>query len=131
MKKKSNLANTVILIAIFVGVFLYNMVNPRDMVTFQVDESNLTLGGYEDIVYTIPLDTILGFTFVEEAQYPEETKSVLHGTYHNDQWGEHILYVNGKVSSCIVIESEHATYVFNYENESTTRSLYEALLELL
>lgn len=131
MKKNSNIANTIILVVIFAGVFLYNMVNPSNMVTIQVEDTDLVLGGYEDITYSIPLDTINSFTYVEETEYPEETKSILHGTYSNEQWGEYILYVNGKVPSCIVAETKSGTYVFNYENESTTKSLYEALEELL
>lgn len=131
MKKNSNIANTIILVVIFVGVFLYNMINPSNVVTIQVEDTDLVLGGYEDITYSIPLDTINRFTYVEEVEYPEETKSILHGTYSSEQWGEYILYVNGKVSSCIVAETENGTYVFNYENESTTKSLCEALEELL
>lgn len=131
MKKNSNIANTIILVVIFVGVFLYNMINPKDMVKIQVEGTDLILSGYEDIAYTIPLDTVDSFTYVEEMEYPEESKSVLHGTYSNEQWGEYILYVNGKVSSCIVAKTDGGTYVFNYESANTTKSLHEALLELL
>ncbi len=130
-EKKNNTANTIIIVLIFVGVFLYNVINPSNTVTIQVEDTDLILGGYEDITYRIPLDTIESFTYVEEMEYPEETKSVLYGAYSNEQWGEYILYVNGKVPSCIVAETENGTYVFNYENESTTESLCEALLELL
>lgn len=130
-QKKSNTANTIIIVLIFVGVFLYNIINPSDMVKIQVEDTDLILGGYEDITYSIPLDTIDSLTYQEEVEYPEETKSILCGAYSNEQWGEYILYVNGKVSACIVMETESGTYVFNYENASTTKALYDALLELL
>lgn len=130
-QKKGNKANTIILVLIFVGVFLYNVVNPREMVTIQVEDTALILGGYEDITYEIPLDAINELSYVEEAEYPEESKSILHGTYSNERWGEYILCVNGKVPACIVMETERGTYVFNYDNENTTKALYEALLELL
>lgn len=127
----SNKANTIVIVLLFVGVFLYNMINPSDRVEVTVDDTDLILGGYEEITYRIPLDTIDSFTYVEEMEYPEESKSILCGTYSNEQWGQYILYVNGKVPACVVAEAESGTYMFNYESESTTKSLYEALLELL
>lgn len=128
--KQNSVANTIIIVVIFVGVFLYNMINPQNTVAVTVDDANLVLSGYEEITYRIPLDTIESFTYVEEMEYPEESKSIIYGTYSNEQWGEYILYVNGKVSSCIVADTQSGTYVFNYENASTTKSLYDALLAL-
>lgn len=130
-RKNSNLVNMAIIVAIFVGVMIYNAVNPTQVVTIDVDETEIVLAGYEDVEYHIPLDRVERFTYVEDMEYPVETKGILCGTYHNEQWGDYVLYVNGKVSACIAAETENGVYVFNYENAATTQSLHEALVKLL
>lgn len=129
--KKSNIANTIIVIVIFVGAFLSNIINPKDTVAVYVEEDILVIEGVEDVSYRVPLDTIDSFTYVEEMQYPEDSKSIICGTYTNEQWGEYTLCVNGKVAACVVAEAENGTYMFNYEDASTTKSLCQALQELL
>lgn len=130
-RKNNNVANLAIVVAIFVGVIIYNMVNPAQVVEIDVDETEIVLSGYEDAQYHIPLASVERFTYVEDMEYPEETKGVLCGTYHNEQWGDYVLYVNGKVSACIAAETENGVYVFNYENAATTQSLHEALEKLI
>ena len=131
METKKNIANTVILIVIFAGVFLYNIINPSDMVEVYVESDVLVIAGLENVTYRIPVDTVDRFYYLEEMEYPEEAKSILCGTYSNETLGEYVLYVNGKIDACIVAETENGTYVFNYENASTTKSLCEALEELI
>lgn len=128
-RKNSNRANILILVVIFVGVFLYNVINPGNSVEFQIDGEDIVLSGYEDVVYRFPLDSVESFTYVEEMEYPEGEK-VICGTYSSEQWGEYILYAYRKVDSCIVAQTESGVYLFNFESNDTTQSLYEALLKL-
>lgn len=130
-KTKSNRISTLIIVAIFVGVFLYNVFNPAGRVLLQVESDEIVLSGYEDVAYHIPLDSVESFTYMEDVEYPVETKKLICGTYSNEQWGDYVLYVSGRVSSCIVADTQNGVYVFNYESDATTKSLHEALVKLL
>lgn len=132
MKEKINRkANWLLIIAIFVVVSVVSIVNPADSVVAFVDENHLVLDGCDDIQYYIPMDTIEQIVLVEDAEYAADGRGVVCGKYTNETWGEHILYANMKIDTCIVLKCTNGIYVFNIENKDTTKAFYEAFLEIL
>lgn len=130
-EKRNRWANWLIVAAIFVVVTLASILNPSDTVRASVKDDNLVLEGCKNVQYFIPLSTIDRVTCVEDPVYAADSKGVVCGTYTNDAWGEHILYVDTGIDACIVVESANGTYVFNVESEDTTKVFCEAFLEIL
>lgn len=130
-EKRSRCANWLIVAAIFVIVTVAGFLKPSDTVMASVKDDYLVLEGCKDVQYFIPMSTIERMTYKEDPMYAADIKGVVCGTYTSDDWGEHILYVDTGIDACIVVESTNGTYVFNVENEDTTKAFYEAFLEIL
>lgn len=129
-KRKTNILLALLIIVV---VLVMTVINPPDSVYFQLVEDVICVDGPEEFRYEFPLAEVEQMTLEEDPVYGDGTKAkgVVWGEYTNDRWGEHTQCVYAKVPVCIVVTGQGETFVFNVENEETTRSLHEALLEYM
>lgn len=56
-----------------------------------------------------------------------DSGSAYYGTWENDLWGTYSLCVTQSIGNCIVMQTDDATLVFNYESEEITSALLEEI----
>ncbi len=132
----SSMQNIIVIVLIIVVFTVYYMFFDSTA-SFTMDDNNeaFTLYGTEDTTSTILFDDILSLDLVEDPDYGEPidggTKSNNnYGTWESDTLGIYESYVKTSISDCIVVSDQEKTVVFNYENQTSTKNLYESMVEV-
>lgn len=134
-KRKINLILTIILFAI---IFLFLWKDDSKSVLLDFQDTALTLNAPADDAFsvTIPYAGIQSVDLISELAFGRCTDGVdledrKNGSWENSAYGDYTLCVYANVPVYIVLHTAQGVTVFNYESESTTQQLYEALLPYL
>ena len=107
---------------------------PKANVSCAAEDGQLLVTGRSGYELTIVYDTLVSVEYFDEMEYGTmiegtDDKYEKSGLWENDELGQYLMCTSAKVDSCIVIETEEQVMVINYASETSTSSLYEALLE--
>lgn len=132
-EKQKKWVNGLLIVGIFLVVTIFYVMNPSDRVTLRVEDGILSVEGAQDYSFRMPLEQIGRLELEEDAVYPDTgmDSDVLCGSFSDGTRGKYELCVYADVPVCMAAYTPDGTYVFNCEDADTTRSFYEALLELI
>lgn len=72
---------------------------------------------------------LLGAFDKGEAVEPVTEDEYEAGIWENETFGKYVLYIAPSIEDYIVVCTADETYVFNYSDEESTQSMYNALME--
>lgn len=130
--------NLAIIIVVLVIFYFVTPFRTGDSVSLNVKEGVLTVAGAEDFSFALDISQIIRMelTALTEAGLATEdggeTRFLYWGVWENDLWGQYTLCASKQFNTIILITVADGQYfAFNYENNSTTEEMYQALLEYL
>lgn len=134
-KRRTNFNSLFVLVIILV-ILLLTYLGQINAASFAWTGSGLTMTVADDTVYTVYYEDILSIDLVTSPDYGaclsgSDGFRQDYGTWENDLWGTYQLCVTSAAKEAIVLTLTDSIFVFNYESDKTTESLYEYLLELI
>ncbi len=132
---RSGKINLAILIVLLVLVTVYYFIS-EPAVTFSLadDYQSFTLSNSEGNS-TFYFSDLTSLQLSDSPDYGEsedgETSNDNQiGIWQSDTYGTYFSYISTKISNCIIVTDSEKTAVFNYENDESTDSLYQNLIQL-
>lgn len=132
--KKGRMFTIIAVIVLFAIGMYQTLSGSKGIVTAQVDDENLGVGGtYGDAVFVkltdikdIQLTDSFDFgTSIEDAS----TGDTVSGLYSCDAYGQYTVHAYTDVSSYIVVSHSDGILVFNCATDSLTENIYNQLLQ--
>ncbi len=121
-------------VVVIVGVLAALGLSRSAAVTVKIEDDVFSIYYKEETVVQFSKDEIRSaeivstFAMGDALEVISEDKYEV-GTWENDDWGQYTLCIKKSVDSYIVVTTDDAVYVFNYESEASTESMCTALLE--
>lgn len=123
-----------IIAAVFIGVTAYSLINQsaiNNRFAFS-GEGGIILSDSQGGVTEISFADITSVALVDAPDYGEPVagntvNGVQEGLWQSDMFGEYIASVSKKITNCVVIRTNEATYVINFESNTATSAIYEAI----
>lgn len=128
--------NSAVLLLLAAAVLIYSLMGNSIGIHLDFGEDALNVSA-SDLDWSIPYSQI---SHMEIRDLPDvgsmtegiDRKGLQCGIWHNALWDTYTLCISPRISRCIVLTmSDSSTFVFNYESEESTGSLYQMFAELL
>ena len=130
---KGKLIGTIVLwIAVFAVLSIF--MKPTKTTSAAAQEGQLQITGKSGYTLSVVYDELETVEYREQMDYGTVVDGVdegkeKSGIWENGELGQYRLCVNTKVKPCIVLRTKEQTMVVNFESESSTQALYNAILE--
>ncbi len=117
-----------------IGMTAYVILNGIPSVTIKSDDDKLTVSGPDNTQCSMLYKDIVSIDFIEEADYTAFHGGSRKDRYMFESWecqslGVCQLFIDTRISSCVVVTSHNQTILLNYEDNTTTKSFYQALTD--
>ncbi|MCD7812742.1 MAG: hypothetical protein LUH20_01585 [Lachnospiraceae bacterium] len=111
---------------------IYQFVGGGAAADFAWSETSVTVICPDETEFTIDYADVTSLELCTDANYGtcisgNDSGSAYYGTWENDLWGTYSLCVTQSIGNCIVMQTDDATFVINYESEEITSALFEEI----
>ena len=132
--RKKALINWIVIAAVFLFAILFSRLFQGNTVVSRFTEEGLTLTGPESFNAAVTYSEMTEIGLKEEFDYGSaaggsENSRCRYGAWKNEAYGAYTLAVRKETKKAIVIKAGERVVVFNAEDDQTTETLYEAILQ--
>lgn len=132
------LRNIIFIIIVVVIATVFSLVNHSTPVTYDFGEDSFTLTGDKEAPYSVTvryegvrsIDQVSGLDLGTPLD-GGDTGKCQYGVWQNDAYGEYRLCAWSKVTEYIVLDTAGGIIVCNFEDNASTKGLYDGMVDLL
>lgn len=125
-----------IIIWVAVVAVLSFFLRPRPSVSAEALDGAIAITGKSGYTFTVQYEDITDIRYSADYDYGTciegtDSDAEMSGSWQNAELGEYNLCVDPDIGCCVIAWTGSGTYVFNYESESATEGLFEAIEKVM